>query len=119
MNPRSAEISGVLTAVQLGRIAESIAAQQECEGACVQFSGGHNDPWDDLGNAVDLTATGLVPYGNVHHPHGHTVARTKRLRVRSRGDQTQRRAALDSRRVGRMTMTTRAGFSRGVRYRTA
>ena len=53
-------ITDVLTAAQCRRTAESIAAQQEPDGALPWFSGGHTDPWDHLENAMALTAAGLL-----------------------------------------------------------
>ncbi|MFF3568002.1 prenyltransferase [Nocardia jiangxiensis] len=53
-------IAGVLTADQIRRTAESIAAQQESDGALPWFTGGHTDPWDHLENAMALTSAGLL-----------------------------------------------------------
>ncbi|MBF6173286.1 prenyltransferase [Nocardia blacklockiae] len=53
-------VPGVLTAAQCRRTAESIAAQQEPDGALPWFAGGHTDPWDHVESAMALTAAGLL-----------------------------------------------------------
>ncbi|RDI47028.1 prenyltransferase [Nocardia mexicana] len=54
------EVSGVLTAAQCRRTAESIAAEQEPGGAVPWFGGGHTDPWDHIESAMALTTAGLL-----------------------------------------------------------
>nr|WP_221333146.1 prenyltransferase [Nocardia transvalensis] len=48
-----------MTAAQCRRTAESIAAEQESDGAIPWFSGGHTDPWDHIESAMALTVAGL------------------------------------------------------------
>ena len=58
--PELPAIPGLVTAKQIRRTAESIAAQQESDGALPWFAGGHTDPWDHIENAMALTAAGLL-----------------------------------------------------------
>ncbi|MDO3645957.1 prenyltransferase [Nocardia mangyaensis] len=52
-------VPGVLSARELRRTAESIAAAQEPDGAIPWFTGGHTDPWDHIESAMALTVAGL------------------------------------------------------------
>ncbi|MGF6888444.1 hypothetical protein ABIA39_007659 [Nocardia sp. GAS34] len=52
-------VPGAVSAAQIRRTAESIAAQQESDGALPWFAGGHTDPWDHIENAMALTVAGL------------------------------------------------------------
>ncbi|WP_067814512.1 prenyltransferase [Nocardia inohanensis] len=51
-------VPGVLTADDIRRTGESIAAAQEPDGALPWFDGGHTDPWDHVESAMALTVTG-------------------------------------------------------------
>ncbi|WP_024801012.1 prenyltransferase [Nocardia sp. BMG51109] len=53
-------VPGILTAAQCRQTAESIAAEQESDGALPWFGGGHTEPWDHVENAMALTVTGLL-----------------------------------------------------------
>ncbi|MFD6397677.1 prenyltransferase [Nocardia sp. NPDC060249] len=52
-------VAGVVSARDIRRTAESIAATQEPDGAIPWFSGGHTDPWDHIESAMALTVGGL------------------------------------------------------------
>lgn len=51
-------LPGVVTAEQVTRSGESIAATQLPSGALPWFSGGHTDPWDHVQSAMALSVTG-------------------------------------------------------------
>ncbi|MFE3794080.1 prenyltransferase [Nocardia tengchongensis] len=57
--PDLPSVSGVLSARDILRSAESIAATQEADGALPWFTGGHTDPWDHIESAMALTVAGL------------------------------------------------------------
>ncbi|MFJ2837685.1 prenyltransferase [Nocardia sp. NPDC087230] len=52
-------VAGVVSARELRRTAETIAAAQEPDGAIPWFTGGHTDPWDHVESAMALTVAGL------------------------------------------------------------
>ncbi|MFM9378336.1 prenyltransferase [Gordonia sp. VNK21] len=52
-------VPGVLTAAEIRRTGEAIAAMQESSGALPWFPGGQTDPWDHVESAMALSATGL------------------------------------------------------------
>ncbi|MGX1811719.1 prenyltransferase [Nocardia sp. NPDC055321] len=52
-------LPGLLSAADIRRTGESIAAAQEPDGALPWFTGGHTDPWDHIESAMGLTAAGL------------------------------------------------------------
>ncbi|WP_063046207.1 hypothetical protein [Nocardia pseudovaccinii] len=52
-------VPGVLSARDIRRTGESIAAAQEPDGALPWFPSGHTDPWDHIESAMGLTVAGL------------------------------------------------------------
>ncbi|UGT54945.1 prenyltransferase [Nocardia asteroides] len=52
-------VPGVLSARDVRRTAETIAAAQEPDGAIPWFTGGHTDPWDHVESAMALTVAGM------------------------------------------------------------
>lgn len=52
-------VPGVLSARDVRRTAETIAAAQEPDGAIPWFTGGHTDPWDHIESAMALTVAGM------------------------------------------------------------
>ncbi|MEV0079935.1 prenyltransferase [Nocardia neocaledoniensis] len=52
-------VPGVLSARDVRRTAETIAAAQQPDGAIPWFTGGHTDPWDHIESAMALTVAGM------------------------------------------------------------